>query len=267
MLYSHANSSANQARPTLVFLHGLLGSGLDWQELIDQLHDYHSIVIDLPGHGFSGLEFCCNFRHCCDQISDTLLTQVTPQQPIVLVGYSMGGRIAMSGVANGYFSSLNIRALIVEGGHFGLTSEADKQQRLSNDRQWAQRFRTEPIEQVLNDWYQQPVFSSLNHAQRQTMIDKRSASLGSSVANMLEATSLAKQEYLLEHLKSSGVITHYICGEKDNKFSQLAEQSGLSFSQVLQAGHNVHVEQPKAFANIVKAQLNVINGVWAESLS
>lgn len=166
----------------------------------------------------------------------------------------------MTGVANGYFSSLNIRSLIVEGGNFGLASGADKQKRWSNDSLWAERFRTEPIEQVLSDWYQQAVFSSLNHAQRQKMIVKRSANLGPSVANMLETTSLAKQDYLLEHLKSSGVKTHYICGEKDNKFSQLAEQSGLSFSQVSQAGHNVHIEQPEAFANIVKTQLSAMNG-------
>jgi 2-succinyl-6-hydroxy-2,4-cyclohexadiene-1-carboxylate synthase len=104
----------------------------------------------------------------------------------------------------------------------------------------------------------QRVFSSLNHEQRQNLILKRSANLGTSVANMLEATSLAKQDYLLERLKRSGVATHYICGEKDNKFSQLAEQSGLSFSQVAQAGHNVHIEQPQAFAEIIKAQLNTL---------
>ena len=258
MLYSLASSNLNSTRPVIVFLHGLLGSGLDWKETQSYLSHYPAISIDLPGHGLSALEICCNFKHCCDQISDTLLTHVTPHQPIVLVGYSMGGRIAMSGVANGYFSNLNIQSLIVEGGNFGLQSDSDKQQRWQNDSQWANRFRNEPIEQVLSNWYQQPVFSSLNHAQRQKLIDKRSANLGPSVANMLEATSLAKQDYLLDALKHSGIKTHYICGEKDNKFSQLAKRSGLSFSQVAKAGHNVHVEQPQAFANIVKTQLNTI---------
>jgi len=164
----------------------------------------------------------------------------------------------MSGVANHYFSSLNIQRLIVEGGNFGLQTEQDKKARWDNDHRWAERYRNEPIEQVLADWYLQRVFSSLNHEQRQNLILKRSANLGTSVANMLEATSLAKQDYLLERLKSSGVATHYICGEKDNKFSQLAERSGLSFSQVAQAGHNVHIEQPQAFAEIIKAQLNTL---------
>ena len=161
----------------------------------------------------------------------------------------------MSGIAHGYFPSLNIQLLVIEGGHFGLQSEVDKRQRWLHDRTWANRFRHEPIVQVLSDWYQQPVFSSLNHAQKQKLVTKRGANLGPSVANMLEATSLAKQDYLLELLKEAGVRTHYICGEKDNKFSQLAKRSGLSFSQVAGAGHNVHIEQPEAFATIVKAQL------------
>ncbi|OAJ93840.1 2-succinyl-6-hydroxy-2,4-cyclohexadiene-1-carboxylate synthase [Vibrio bivalvicida] len=256
MLYSHSSLNLNHAGPVIVFLHGLLGSGSDWQATQVYLSNFPTISLDLPGHGLSALESCCNFRHCCDQISDTLLTYVTPHKPIVLVGYSMGGRIVMTGVANGYFSSLNIQSIIVEGGNFGLKSEAEKQQRWQSDNQWANRFRNESIEQVLSDWYQQPVFSSLNHEQRQKLIDKRSANLGSSVANMLEATSLAKQDYLLDALKQSGVETHYICGDRDNKFSQLAKQSCLSFSQVAGAGHNVHVEQPQAFATIVKTQLN-----------
>lgn len=256
MLYSQTNKTFNDtSRPLIVYLHGLLGSGKDWQQVSELLVDYPSVSIDLAGHGQSVAQACSDFKQCCDQISDTLLTQVSSERPIVLVGYSLGGRIAMTGVALGYFVSLNIQLLIVEGGNFGLQNDQQKQQRWTNDQQWAHRFRVEPIEQVLSDWYQQSVFSSLNHEQRQKLIAKRGANLGHAVAEMLEATSLSKQEYLLDGLKRSGVATHYICGEKDNKFSQLAERSGLSFSRVAKAGHNVHVEQPQAFAGIVKALL------------
>ncbi|CAK4068666.1 2-succinyl-6-hydroxy-2,4-cyclohexadiene-1-carboxylate synthase [Vibrio sp. 16] len=258
MLYSHANHSFTEKhqQPVLVFLHGLLGSGEDWQQTLAHLMDYPALSIDLPSHGLSAFSTCHDFKECCDQISDTLLTQIAPHRPIVLIGYSLGARIAMNGVVHNHFANLNIQQLIVEGGNFGLQHEADKIARLNHDSRWAKRFESEPIEQVLSDWYQQPVFSSLNHEQRQKLIAKRSANLGPQVAHMLMATSLAKQDYLLDALKSSSTTTHYICGEKDKKFSQLAEQSGLSFSQVVDAGHNVHVEQPDAFAAIVKTQVN-----------
>lgn len=256
MLYSRiSNNLRDTSGPVVVFLHGLLGSGEDWQSSLEHLGDLPTIAIDLPGHGLSALESCNSFRDCCDQISDAVLTQIAPHRPIVLVGYSLGARIAMSGIAHNYFPSLNIQHLIVEGGHFGLQCSEEKQVRLQNDRQWAERLSSEPIAQVLNDWYQQPVFSSLKHEQRQELIVKRSANLGSSVANMLLATSLAKQEFLLDLLKESNITIHYICGEEDSKFGQLAKQSGLSFSQIAQAGHNVHIEQPEAFANVICTQI------------
>lgn len=260
MLYSQVsqNIANDSAQPVLVFLHGLLGSGADWLPIIEQLEHYPTVCVDLPGHGLSALSNCYDFKECCHQISDTILTHVAPHRPIVLIGYSMGGRIAMNGVAHNYFSALNIQQLIIEGGNFGLHSQREKDLRLEHDSHWAERFTSQPIEQVLSDWYQQPVFSSLNHEQRQVLIAKRSANLGPQVAQMLMATSLAKQDYLLDELKSSAMAIHYICGEKDDKFSQLAERSGLSFSRVAGAGHNVHIEQSQAFAEIVKTQVTRI---------
>ncbi|MGR5208190.1 2-succinyl-6-hydroxy-2,4-cyclohexadiene-1-carboxylate synthase [Vibrio sp. PNB23_22_6] len=234
--------------PTLVFLHGLLGSGTDWKECIKVLPQYERVTIDLPGHGASHSIFCHDLSDCCKQLNSTLSLLFHSQQPLILIAYSMGGRIAMHGLAHQCFPDLNIRAAIVEGGNFGLQSESEKQARLDNDLRWVQRFKTESLACVLNDWYQQLVFSSINHEQRQTLIAKRSANLGSAVADMLLATSLAKQSYLLPALQQQAVPLYYICGKKDKKFSQLAESSGLAYRQVEDAGHNVHQEQPHQFA-------------------
>ena len=43
---------------------------------------------------------------------------------------------------------------------------------------WAERFFHESPETVLEDWYQQPVFSHLNEQQRKTLIEKRKANCG-----------------------------------------------------------------------------------------
>jgi 2-succinyl-6-hydroxy-2,4-cyclohexadiene-1-carboxylate synthase len=234
--------------PTLVFLHGLLGSGEDWQACLKALPQYERVTIDLPGHGHSKSMLCRDLNDCGKLLHSTLSLLFPSQQPLILVGYSMGGRIVMHGLTHQCFPDLNIRGVIVEGGNFGLQSESEKQARFDNDSCWAKRFKTEPLACVLNDWYQQQVFSSLNHEQRQTLIAKRSANLGSAVADMLLATSLATQSYLLPALQRQAVPLHYICGTKDKKFSQLAESSGLAYRQVEGAGHNVHQEQPQQFA-------------------
>ena len=258
MLYSHFQC-AQPGQPVAVFLHGLLGSSDDWQTSLNQLATTNTLTIDLPGHGQSQAVECEDFDHCCQLIQQAILRHVSPQTPVVLVGYSLGARLVMYGVAFGRFSRLNLQLLLLEGGNFGLETDQQREERWRNDKAWAERFEGEPIEQVLNDWYQQPVFSSLNHEQRQILVAKRSANLGVCVANMLCCTSLAKQPNLLTQLQSISIAAHYICGIKDKKFSAMAEQSGLSYSQVANAGHNVHQEQPRAFAHLIFQHLQAIS--------
>ncbi len=252
MLYSDSSLTMQNDKPVLVFLHGLLGNTKDWQDSLSLLTNNNWLTIDLPGHGRSAQHFCRDFDDCCQQVSHTIVSQLKPHTPVVLVGYSLGGRIAMLGTALNLFSGLNLKGIVIEGGNFGLNSQQDKETRWENDHRWAQRFRNEPIEQVLSDWYQQAVFSSLNDEQRQTLITKRSANLGGNIANMLLSTSLAHQPYLLPALQRLSLPMHYVCGAKDNKFRQLAEQSGLNYSQINGAGHNVHKEQPIAFVDTIQ---------------
>ncbi|GAB2657385.1 2-succinyl-6-hydroxy-2,4-cyclohexadiene-1-carboxylate synthase [Vibrio panuliri] len=244
----HRPKQDNEETPVLVFLHGLLGSGADWQGCVQHLRHMPILTLDLPGHGHSQTISCDSFEQVCQQVKQTVQSVVSPQRPVILVGYSLGGRIAMYGIAKHHFDELNLIKAIIEGGNFGLPDDDARHARWQNDLVWAERFAAEPIERVLADWYQQAVFSSLNHEQRQTLIAKRSANLGEAISRMLKATSLAKQPYLLSALSAANIDLHYICGEKDDKFSQLAKQSGLSFSQIAQAGHNVHYEHPRAFA-------------------
>ncbi|QXO18258.1 2-succinyl-6-hydroxy-2,4-cyclohexadiene-1-carboxylate synthase [Vibrio ostreae] len=271
MLYSRSsghvsvNTLSVAERPLLVFLHGLLGSTDDWQPVLDRLPDADWLVIDLPGHGHSQTICCDDLQQCCEWVAQTIASRAGAKRPVWLVGYSLGGRIAMTGAACGWFSGFNLSGLLIEGGHFGLPTNQEREPRWIHDSRWAMRFAHEPIEQVLSDWYQQAVFSSLNHAQRQTLITKRSANLGQAVASMLLSTSLATQPYLLPALQQARLTTHYVCGERDKKFSQLATQSGLSFSQVGQAGHNVHHEQPDAFALIIQRLIGSLSSTTSNN--
>ncbi len=79
--------------------------------------------------------------------------------------------------------------VIVEGGHPGLQNAEQRAERQRSDRQWAQRFCTEPLTAVFADWYQQPVFASLNDDQRRELVALRSNNNGATLAAMLEATT------------------------------------------------------------------------------
>ncbi|MDW6092495.1 2-succinyl-6-hydroxy-2,4-cyclohexadiene-1-carboxylate synthase [Vibrio rhizosphaerae] len=248
-------TDTQQDRPVLVFLHGLLGSSEDWSGTLAQLGDFPCLTIDLCGHGHSRMQRCRDFADCCRRIAQTIAGRLSPGQPLVLIGYSLGGRLAMYGAVHGFWSALNVTTLVIEGGNFGLQDEAARQARWQHDQAWADRFAFEPIADVLINWYQQPVFSSLNHAQRQDLIARRSDNLGSEIAAMMRATSLALQPDLLPGLQTQPIPVQYICGERDQKFRQLATLSGLPVQIVLQAGHNVHQERPEAFARCLRTQL------------
>ncbi|KMV30270.1 2-succinyl-6-hydroxy-2,4-cyclohexadiene-1-carboxylate synthase [Photobacterium swingsii] len=254
-----------QSKPTLVFLHGLLGSGQDWRLVIDYLSPYYTcLAIDLPGHGQSQCVTVTDFEQANAAITDTLLHRGVTDY--VLVGYSLGARLAMYHGVSAWIGAQNVatnsaetavnnqpklKGLVIEGGHFGLP-QTERATRFANDEKWAHRFAHEPMHQVLTDWYQQAVFSSLDHDQRQGLITKRSDNLGSAVAAMMMATSLSKQPELLPELQKLTVPHCYIYGEHDEKFKGLAQASAIDNIAVVGAGHNAHIEQPQAFSVCVE---------------
>lgn len=200
---------------------------------------------------------CTGFDDACQMIERSLRHALKTYDepvdaPLVLVGYSLGARLLMYGLSTSQFAPLNLVGCVIEGGNFGLQSDELRKKRYKADKRWAKRFESEPIAQVLGDWYQQDVFSSLNNEQRQYLVTKRSGNLGSALANMLMATSLSKQPDLLESIQAlrfkQDTTVLYLCGEHDTKFRTLAEHSQLNYQVLGNAGHNVHVEQPEQLA-------------------
>ena len=134
--------------------------------------------------------------------------------------------------------------LVVEGGHPGLQSEEARVQRRLSDGRWAARFRAEPLCEVFIDWYQQPVFSSLNAAQREALVALRSQNNVHTLAAMLEATSLAVQPDLRAQLTARTFPFYYLCGERDDKFRALAAEISVPSHVIRNAGHNAHRDNP-----------------------
>ncbi|MHA2937593.1 2-succinyl-6-hydroxy-2,4-cyclohexadiene-1-carboxylate synthase [Vibrio sp. RC27] len=245
--YPRSESVHSKPSPTFVFLHGFLGDSNEWNQVVEQLEENDCLTIDVCRHGRSVYRECEGFDDTCKMIKETIIRRLEPNVPVILVGYSLGARIAMYGLAKQLWNGITLVGLISEGGNLGIEDIQLRQRRMESDLNWARRFSLEPIEHVLTDWYHQPIFSDLNDEQRQGLVTLRSDNLGVCVAEMLIATSLGKQPYLLDELKQQSLPIHYICGARDSKFSQLAEKSGLPYTQVAKAGHNVHKEQPNAY--------------------
>lgn len=239
-----------------VFLHGFLGSVQDWQTCLPYLNSQQVLCIDLPCHGKSRYCEVDGFEQSCEEIEATIVDHLTKHElslstPIAFVGYSLGGRLVMYGLAHDKFSKLNLKGSIIEAGNFGLLDDVARQARWENDQEWSMNFATQAIDDVLCEWYEQSVFDSLTPEQREMYIEQRCDNLGTQLARMLCATSLAKQPYLLDKIKEKSDSIYYICGEGDQKFVSLAQSSGLKYSAVQGAGHNVHRENPQAFSQLI----------------
>ena len=184
----------------IIFLHGLLGTKNDWQKVIENLPHFNCIALDLPFHGQAKDLEVTNFEETAEYLAQQIKSAVK-NEPYFLVGYSLGGRIALYYALQAQVERSNLQGVILEGANLGLKTDEEKQARFQQDFAWAQRFIQEPPEKVLNDWYQQPVFSHLTAEERLQLVEKRKSNCGENIGKMLLATSLSKQPDFSEKVR------------------------------------------------------------------
>ncbi len=97
-MYLHTTTIGEGRRP-VVFLHGLFGQGKNFTSIARALQsEVTSVLVDLPNHGRSPWTSRFGYDLMADDLLQTIRT-VTRQHPypggVVLLGHSMGGKVAM----------------------------------------------------------------------------------------------------------------------------------------------------------------------------
>jgi esterase len=82
-------------RPRFAFLHGLFGRGRNWTQIAQGLaaSGQASLLFDLPNHGASGWTESFSYTQMAEAVAREIDRRIG--QPLVLVGHSMGGKVAM----------------------------------------------------------------------------------------------------------------------------------------------------------------------------
>jgi pimeloyl-ACP methyl ester carboxylesterase len=76
----------------IVFCHGLFGQGKNWTQIAKAFApDHRTLLVDLPHHGRSRWDEHFDFLDIADQVAALLATD----DPVTLVGHSLGGKVAM----------------------------------------------------------------------------------------------------------------------------------------------------------------------------
>lgn len=82
-------------RPRVAFCHGLFGQGRNWTTIARRLGDaYSCALVDMPNHGRSDWTDDADYPATADRLAAFL--RAHPGRPWILVGHSMGGKIAMA---------------------------------------------------------------------------------------------------------------------------------------------------------------------------
>jgi 2-succinyl-6-hydroxy-2,4-cyclohexadiene-1-carboxylate synthase len=171
----------------------------------------------------------------------------------VVVGYSMGGRIALHAAVR---DPAAFRALVLVGATPGIEDELERRSRRAADETLADWIETQPIQSVVEHWESQAVFSTqspgLVTAQRRGRLSHRPREL----AAMLRATGQGALEPLWDDLPRLSLPVLAVAGDRDRKYAALAERIVAAMPNartalVPGAGHAAQLEQPEAFSALL----------------
>ncbi len=264
----------------LRFLHGFLGDARDWQDVLasDALRRWSCDAMDLPiaddwGSGIA-------------QVSAGL------RDDVVLVGYSMGARVALAVAmanvsvktdraqnASGHHASADslrlsaggtparIAGLVLISGSPGLETQ-ERARRRAHDQALAARLeklaestdRSEGTRAFLEQWYAQPVFSDLSSRQISQLIATRQTMDLRRQSRLLRTWSVSEQTNYWDRIAELDVPTLFITGQHDAKYQQIGrrfvQQCPRAELRVIEnAGHDVQRHNRSALITCLVAFL------------
>ena len=158
-------------------------------------------------------------------------------------------------------------ALVLESAGTGPADDAAREALRERNFAWAARVRGEGVSAFMDWWAGLPLFESQQHLpadQRERLRAGRLANDTESLALSFERAgahampSQGESIRALCELSRRGIPVSYLAGELDAKYCKVAStlqaesQGAISCRIVPAAGHNIHLEQPRAFGAILE---------------
>lgn len=243
-------------------LHGFTGDASTWAPLARAAGDeYRIIAPDLLGHGETASPAEAaryDMRHTVADL-DALLDALSVDRVAVL-GYSMGGRVALSfGVALRH----RVCALVLESASPGIASPAERAARVTDDEKLAQFAEEQGLTAFVDRWQSIPLWASqkrLSNKARDSLRTQRLRGNERGLANSLRGIGQGAQPALHDALCALTVACCFVAGDEDVRYRDLARDMAAGVPNgasviIPEAGHAAHLEQPKAFESAVLAFL------------
>ncbi|MGZ4330634.1 MAG: 2-succinyl-6-hydroxy-2,4-cyclohexadiene-1-carboxylate synthase [Solirubrobacteraceae bacterium] len=234
--------------PTVVFLHGFTHTGRSWQPVIAALAErYTSVADDIRGHGDASERLPVSLGTVVDDV-----LAAAPER-FTLVGYSMGGRIALHVALR---RPDRVQRLVLIGASPGIADAQQREARRLADERLADEVGRSTIEEFAQRWAQTPVLAGLPPQALEAARADRLRSTPAGLARALRGLGTGALPPLSDRLGELAMPVTLAVGERDEKFRGIAAEMsrGVPGSQVVVvpgAGHAVHLEAPEAIAALL----------------
>jgi 2-succinyl-6-hydroxy-2,4-cyclohexadiene-1-carboxylate synthase len=243
----------------LVLLHGFTGDRSTWTPFCERWGKHSQLIIpDIIGHGDTDSPMDVE-RYKIEATARDLagILDCLEISQIDLLGYSMGGRLALT------FALIfpeRVRKLVLESASPGLVTEEERKQRRMNDAKLANFIKENGITAFVDYWEDIPLFSSMKTLSPEIRGEIRKQRLKNSpigLANSLIGMGTGSQPswwgYPLKNLPCEVLL---IAGGKDQKFCRIAEKMAMAIKnnkleKIANCGHAIHVEECEKFGTIV----------------
>jgi 2-succinyl-6-hydroxy-2,4-cyclohexadiene-1-carboxylate synthase len=221
----------------VLFIPGFMQRGDAWRPVAELLPErYPSELLDHAEHSFEGR-----------------MREILESNASVLVGYSLGGRLALRAALR---SPESLTALVLVGSTAGIEDGPMRVTRAEADEKLASWMEAMPIEDIVGLWERQPLFAD----QPETLVEAQRAGRLShdprELALLLRTAGQAALDPVWHELRTLDVPLLAIAGARDEGYSAAAKRIAAAAPNaraaiVEDAGHAAHLQRPDEIARLI----------------